>query len=61
MAMKNGIKIVFSFILLNEIRHEISITIILLGKVNYKMPVPSQEYDSCFPFVWCVLLFDFAI
>ena len=25
------------------------------------MPVPSQEYDSCCPLVWCVFLFDFAI
>ena len=22
------------------------------------MPVPSQEYDSCYPFIWA---FDFAI
>ena len=25
------------------------------------MPVPTQEIDSCCPFVRCVLLFDFAI
>ena len=25
------------------------------------MPVPNQEYDSCYPFVWCVWAFDFAI
>ena len=25
------------------------------------MPVPSQEYDSWYPFVWCVWAFDFAI
>ena len=25
------------------------------------MPVPSQEYDSCYPFVWCVWALDFAI
>ena len=29
--------------------------------LHLKMPVPSQEYDSCCPFVWCVLLFDFDI
>ena len=28
---------------------------------NKKMSVPSQEYDSCCPFVWCVWAFDFAI
>ena len=26
-----------------------------------KMPVSSQEYDSCFKFVWCVLDLKFAI
>ena len=26
-----------------------------------KMSVPSRQYDSCCPFVWCVLSFDFAI
>ena len=25
------------------------------------MPVPSQDYDSCYPFVWYVWAFDFAI
>ena len=25
------------------------------------MPVPSQEYDSWYPFDWCVWAFDFAI
>ena len=25
-----------------------------------KMPVPSQEYDSCYPFVWCVCLIAFC-
>ena len=25
------------------------------------MPVASQEYDGCYPFVWCVWAFDFAI
>ena len=25
------------------------------------MPVPSQEYDSCFPFVWCFDLLITAI
>ena len=25
------------------------------------MPVPSQEYDSFYPFVWCVWTIDFAI
>ena len=29
--------------------------------LHKKMPVPSQEYDSCCPFVWCVCAFDFAI
>ena len=29
--------------------------------LHLKMPVPSQEYDICCPFVWCVLSFDFAI
>ena len=26
-----------------------------------KMTVTSQEYDSCYPFIWCVCAFDFAI
>ena len=25
------------------------------------MSVPGQEYDSCYPFDWCVWAFDFAI
>ena len=25
------------------------------------MPVQSQEYDSCYPFVWCVWAFGFVI
>ena len=25
------------------------------------MPVSSKEYDSCYPLVWCVWAFDFAI
>ena len=29
---------------------------IFLGKAL----VPSQEYDSCYPFVWCAWTFDFA-
>ena len=29
--------------------------------LHLRMPVPNQEYDSCFPFLWCVLSFDFAI
>ena len=29
--------------------------------LHLKMPVTSQEYDSCCPFIWCVLSFDFAI
>ena len=29
--------------------------------LQLRMPVPSQKYDSCCPFVWCVLSFDFAI
>ena len=35
------------------------------GLIHYflhkEMPVPSQEYDSCFPFVWWVCAFDFVI
>ena len=29
--------------------------------LHLKMRISSQEYDSCFQFVWCVLSFDFAI
>ena len=29
--------------------------------LHLKIPVPSQEYNSCCPFVWCVLSFEFAI
>ena len=29
--------------------------------IKMQLPVPRQEYDSCCPFVWCVLSFDFAI
>ena len=29
--------------------------------LHKRMPVPSQEYDSWYPFVWCVWAFDFAI
>ena len=29
--------------------------------LHLKMPLTSQEYDSCFPFVWSVLSFDFDI
>ena len=29
--------------------------------LHLKMPLPSQEYDSCCPFVWYVLSFDFTI
>ena len=29
--------------------------------LHTKMPVPSQEYGSCCPFVWCVCVFEFAI
>ena len=25
------------------------------------MPVPSTVYDSCYPFVYCVWGFDFAV
>ena len=28
--------------------------------LHLKMPVPSQEYDSCCPFVRCVLSFTFG-
>ena len=38
---------------------------IKLGLIHHflrlKMPVPSQEYDSCCPFLWYVLSFVFAI
>ena len=30
-------------------------------EVLEKLTVPNQEYDSCCPFVWCVLSFDFDI
>ena len=29
--------------------------------LQQKMPVSSQEYDSCYLFVWCIWAFDFAI
>ena len=32
---------------------------IFADKIVYA--VPSQEYDSCYPFVLCVFDFDFAI
>ena len=41
----------FSAIKLGSIHHSL----------NNKKPVPSQEYNSCYPFVWCVWAFDFAI
>ena len=28
--------------------------------LHLKIPVPSQENDSCCPFVWCLLSFEFA-
>ena len=32
------------------------------GSIHHlEMSVPSQEYDSCCPFFWCVLSIDFAI
>ena len=29
--------------------------------LHKKMPVPCEEYDSCWLIVWCVSAFDFAI
>ena len=29
--------------------------------LHKEMPVHSQEYDSCFPYIWCVWALDFAI